>query len=46
MDFSFAISGSTVETSATSSIPNEKMLIGNTGDDSNTENDNINNNNY
>ncbi|CAF3120258.1 unnamed protein product, partial [Rotaria sp. Silwood2] len=46
--------GNTVETSTPSSVPNEKMLIGNTGendDDSNnistfTENDNINNNNY
>jgi hypothetical protein len=35
MDISFPISGSTVETSTTSSLPNEKMLIGNTGDDSN-----------
>jgi hypothetical protein len=50
----FTISGSTVETSTTSSLHNEKLLIGNpgeNGDDSNnlsslTENDNINNNNY
>ncbi|CAF4693056.1 unnamed protein product, partial [Rotaria magnacalcarata] len=45
--------GSTLETSTASSLPNEKMLIENTGenDDSNnistfTENDTINNNNY
>lgn len=47
MDFSFPISGSTVDTSTRSSLPNEKMLIGNTGDDStHTESDNIHNNNY
>jgi hypothetical protein len=43
MDFSFTISGNTVETSTTSSLPN----VGNAGDDSTfTENDNRNNNNY